>query len=395
VSAARTDDEGDGLAPGPAPARGSDWRGAGPEPCRSSCRARGRGQLLLGFGALLGACWPGLAGASDLSWSGPADCARSEQLVFQVERALGAPLAETGHVHLQVHVARTAPTARALLRIADGSAEPAISERRLTAPDCDKLVDTLAVAIALAIEAAAPPLETPPLETPPPETPLSETPPPLASGTSAVARVEPAPPVVAVVHSVTGANVAPLDRPPLAATASSWPIPRVTARLLGDRGSLPGPGLGIGVGALLGWARWQLELSGALWDERHARLDSATTPGAGANLSLVTGALAACALPLDENSVAIALCAGWEMGRVSGVGTGITSPRRASGLWLAPGIEAGLTWRPADSRLGIGARIGAAAPLGPRSFYLERLGTVHEVQSLVARAGLSVDVALQ
>jgi hypothetical protein len=90
----------------------------------------------------------------------------------------------------------------------------------------------------------------------------------------------------------------------------------------------------------------------------------------------------------------VVLCASWEMGRLSGQGTGITSPRRASGLWLAPGIEAGFTWRPADSRLGIGARLGATAPLGQRSFYLERIGTVHEVESLVARASLSVEVAL-
>jgi hypothetical protein len=301
--------------------------------------------------------------------------------VFQVERALGAPLAEMGQVHLQVHVARTAPTARALLRIADDAGGPGISERRLVAPDCDKLVDTLAVAITLAIEATTPPPETLPA---PPASVASPLPAELPS------LVPPAAPA-----SGSAPADATLDRPPPDASAASTPNLGVTARLLGDVGSLPAPALGVGVGAQLAWSRWLLELTGALWGEQHARLDAAPTPDAGADLSLITGALGACALPLDGGSLAIALCAGWEMGRVSGRGTGITSPRRANGLWLAPSIDAGLTWKPVGSRLGLGARLGAAAPLGQRSFYLERLGTVHEVASLVARAGLSVEVALE
>jgi hypothetical protein len=335
-------------------------------------------QLFLACAAALVASGPSPAQASDLSWSGPAECARSEQLVFQVERALGAALADTGQVHLQVHVARTAPTARALLRIADDAAEPAISERRLVAPDCDKLVDTLAVAITLAIEAAAPEVETAPA--------VSAPAPPRAEHAAAV-------PLVAAASRSAPVD-APLDPSPPDASASSLPALRATARLLGDVGSLPSPALGVGVGAQLAWSRWLLELTGVLWGERHARLDAAA-PDVGADLSLATGALAACSLPLDDPSLAIALCAGWEMGRVSGRGTGITSPRSASGLWLAPSIEAGLSWKPGGSRLGLGARVGAAAPLGQRSFYLERLGTVHEAASLVARAGLSVEVALE
>lgn len=335
-------------------------------------------RFLLACAVGLASSAPFGAQASDLSWSGPAECSRSEQLVFQVERALRASLAETGEVHLQVHVARASPTARALLRIADDAADPAISERRLVAPDCDKLVDTLAVAITLAIEAAAPQPEITP-------SPVPSAPPPAARLSAPAASLPEAPSPVA----------ASRDDSPAEARASLGAVPHVAARLLGDLGSLPTPALGIGVGAQLGWSHWLLELTGTLWTERHAPLDSATTPGAGADLSLATGAFAGCALPLEESSLAMALCVGWEVGRVSGIGTGITSPRRASGLWLAPTLDAGLTWTPTGSRLGIGARVGAAAPLGQRPFYLERLGTVHEVASLVARAGLSVDVALE
>jgi hypothetical protein len=106
--------------------------------------------------------------ASHLSWSGPAECDASEQLVFQIERALGAPLAEVGqllYLRLQVHAEPVAADARARLRI--GSTEEGRAsgtgtragqrERRLVAPDCARLVDALAVAITLALEADFPP----------------------------------------------------------------------------------------------------------------------------------------------------------------------------------------------------------------------------------------------
>jgi len=106
------------------------------EPCRGMAAA----------GCLV-ASWCGLAGASDLSWAGPPECRESEQLSFQVERALGAPLADTGHLHLQVHIARVSPDARALLRITSdegGAADAQLKERLLVAPNCATLVDTLA-----------------------------------------------------------------------------------------------------------------------------------------------------------------------------------------------------------------------------------------------------------
>jgi hypothetical protein len=313
----------------------------------------------------LGSSLPGVARASDLSWSGPADCAQSEQLVFQVERALGAPLAAMGNLHLQVHVARTAPTARALLRIAEEAPEPSISERKLDAPSCEKLVDTLAVAIALAIEAAAP------------EPVAAPKPPPPA-----------APPPVAPVPSAAPVAVDTLEPE----DDTRGPIPRVLVRLVGDVGSLPAPALGIGLGAQLGWSGFQLELTGTLWAEQHTSLGTAADVGA--DLSLATGGLAACTSPLATSSFVFALCLGAEVGRASGLGTGISAPRGASGLWLAPTADIGLTWRPSARGVGVGARLGAAAPLGRDPFYLERLGTVHQAESLVARASFSIEVAL-
>ena len=331
----------------------------------------GKGRAVLAS-ALLAMSLAESAVASDLGWSGPADCAQSEQLLFQVEQALGAPLADTGDVHLQVHVARTTPSAHALLRIEDGAAEPALSERSLVAPDCEKLVDTLAVAITLALEAAAPS--------------GGSTPSP-ASAATPVDRAA-APPQVSHAADVVVAEPQ--------STAAASPTARVVARVLGDVGSLPSPALGLGLGAQLAWSRLQLELLGTMWAEQHAQLNVSGLPEAGADVALVSGTLSACSTPLgaDRAPLVFALCLGWEMGRLSGEGTGISAPRQAHGLWLAAEASAGLTWRPAQT-LGLGARLGAATPLGRGEFYLDRLGTVHQPASVVARAGLSVDVAFE
>lgn len=327
--------------------------------------------------ALLAASLARSAAASDLGWSGPADCAQSEQLLFQVEQALGAPLADTGRVHLQVHVARTTPTARALLRIEDESAEPSLSQRSLVAPDCEKLVDTLAVAITLALEAAAPPRDTAPSPT----------------GAAVPAPVASAPRPLSPPRTPHPADVV-ASEPESAGGAGA--VVRVVARVLGDVGSLPSPALGLGLGAQLVWSRLQLELFGTSWGEQHARLNVSGLPEAGADVALVTGTLSACSTPLGAAPapLVLALCLGWEMGRLSGEGTGITAPRQANGLWLAPEANVGLTWRPAQA-LGLGARLGAATPLGRGEFYLDRLGTVHQAASVVARAGLSLDVELE
>ena len=325
---------------------------------------------------LFGSSLVASAAASDLSWSGPADCAQSEQLLFQVERALGAPLAGTGNVHLQVHVARTAPTARALLRIEDEAADPALSERSLVAPDCEKLVDTLAVAITLALEAAAPPREVPPSPALPPRPP------------------EPVPASVAGTASGAAATHDRVVSEPEGAVLPG-PIVRVVARVLGDVGSLPSPAVGVGLGAQLGWSRLQLELLGTLWGEQHTHLDVSGLPEAGADLRLITGTLSVCGTPLgDASPFVLALCLGWEMGQLSGEGTGISAPRQANGLWLAPGANVGFSWRPTRT-LGLGAQVGAVVPLQRGEFYIDRLGTVHQPANVAGRAGLSIDVAFE
>jgi hypothetical protein len=340
----------------------------------TTSRRRAVGSCLLAglLASLFLGGWSAIAVASDLSWSGPPECRESDQLLFQVERALGAPLADAGRVHLQVHIERVAPDARALLRIASGEStapNAGVKERLLVAPDCAALVDTLAVAIALAVEAAAPqPAQTP---APPPPVPRSvaSAPPPVLND------VAPGPP-----------------KPEPTAIQ-----PSVAALLVADAGSLPSAALGAALGVRLGAASWHLELLGTLWFEQHSELHASSLPGAGADVNLATGALLGCVDPFatGARALGLSLCAGWEMGRLSGTGTGVNRPRDARALWVAPSLQLALAYRFPDTRLSLNAIAGGAMPLDRDEFVLDGLGTVHQPASLAARAALGISIALE
>ncbi|MEY4548477.1 MAG: hypothetical protein RL685_4672 [Pseudomonadota bacterium] len=311
--------------------------------------------------------------ASELSWSGPRDCDQREQLLFQVERALSAQLSQVAEFQFQVHVERTKPDARARLLVRT-SAESGVSERVLMAPSCSKLVDTLAVAMALAVEAAA-----------------SSEPTPSSSSTAIAAPETPALPATP--------STLPNDEPPEApdtdgdeAAPLVW---RAAFWLAGDSGSLPAPGLGAALGIELAWPRLQLRALATLWLEQHTRL--AAQPGLGGDLGLVTGALLGCTRPFGAPSdpLALGLCAGGELGRLSGIGTGVLDPREGQSLWAAARAEADLFWSVPGTQLRLGAQLSVAAPFIRDDFVLETIGPVHRPGSLVGRAGLGIDVAFE
>lgn len=314
------------------------------------------------------------AAASEVSWAGPPDCAEREQLVFQVERALAAPLSDVAAFQFQVHVERTTPDARARLLVRADSMSR-VSERHLVAPSCSKLVDTLAVAMALALEAALPPrgeLELPDAK----GTPSRPEPPAQPAARGAEPNVD-----------APGAAESGGDTAPLVWRASLW--------LIGDSGSLPAPGLAAALGLELAWPSFQLRAVGTLWLDQHARV--AGEPQLGGDVSLATGALLACTSPRGSSGQAftVALCGGGELGRLSGSGTGVLEPRTGSSLWAAGRVEGGLHWTIPATGLRLGAQLGLAVPIVRDDFVLDEIGRVHRPGSLIGRAELGMDVAFE
>lgn len=319
----------------------------------------------LALGLWLG---PAVAAASELSWSGPADCDQRDQLVFQLERALSAPLAEVAEFQFQVHIERTTPDARARLLVRT-STEPGVSERVLVAPNCGKLVDTLTVAMALAVEAATAQREV------------------AAQREVLEAPVEPPAPIRAAPAPAPDASRADAKDAP---TALLW---RGSLWLTADAGSLPEPGLGTALGLELAWPAFQLRAMATLWLEQEARLSA--QPGPGGDLSLVTGALLACTSPFGtaQAPLALALCAGGELGRLSGSGTGVPVRRDGQSLWAAARAEADLFWSLPSTRLRLGAQLGLAVPFVRDDFVLDGIGAVHRPANLTGRAGLGLGVS--
>jgi len=292
---------------------------------------------------------PEICVGSTVSWVGPADCDQRDQLLFQVERALGAPLSEVETLHFEVHVERTRPDAQARLLV-QTSADAQASERVLMAPDCSTLASTLAVAMALAVAAADP--------SPAPESAGGAGGPGVASA----ATLE---------RSAPSAEELDAARSP-GAQAIASPVWRAAVWLTGDSGSLPAPGLGAAFGIELDWRRIQLRALATLWLEQHARL--AARPELGGDLSLATGALLGCSnlLGMTTPALSASLCAGGELGQLSGSGTGVAVRRNGQSLWAAARVESDLYWQVPSSSLRLGAQLSLGVPFVRDDFVIDQ-----------------------
>lgn len=333
------------------------------------------------------------AHAAELASSGPRPCPDAGELAFRVERALGGALANAAPLRFSVRFDRPRSGGyRARLVAESDDAAEARSERELSARDCDALADAVAVVVALALGAprAGDALaRAPAAERGTPSPPRGgATGLPLASATAPPAGAAPG-------DAARGLAAAPdADEPEAPSGAERRRArlqPALGLALVGDLGSLPGAGVGVDLGAELRRGRLALRVAGTLFLDRHVALPGAAALGADMRLAL--GALSACTTPLGSASgVAAFACAGWELGYLEAVGTGVQEPRRGGALWSAPRIDVGLGWRPGGGALRSFARATLVAPLRRDEFYLRELGTVHRPPAIAGRLSLGLDV---
>lgn len=332
------------------------------------------GRALLGLVAALG----GLvsvspAAASELSWQGPAECAAGEQLRFAVERALGMSLERASRLNFEVRAELSSSLASARLRVitpeaaSAGDAAAVAKERVFAAPDCSKLVDTLAVAVTLAIASSAPE--------------GSELAPASARSSSVALPPAPTTTPAASPDSLDGGEAHGDE-----AHGDESVRPSVLFALVGDSGSLPSPAAGASLGVELGLPPIAVRAFGTLLFEQRVRL-SAPDGAAAADLRSMFGTLQACANALTvTSSLSIPICAGADAGVVSGSGVSIARPARASAPWLAPRADAGLFWDIPFTRLRLDVLLTATAPLIRDEFVVHGIGAVHRASRVVGRA---------
>jgi hypothetical protein len=320
---------------------------------------------------------PQPAAASELSWQGPPECAAGEPLRFAVERALGRPRERASRLDFEVRAEVSSSVASARLRVVTPAsavgAEPAddaavAKERVFVAPDCSKLVDTLAVAIALAIASSAP---------------VASESEPGAAGSPNIALPSPAePPPVATTPRAPD-ELDPID-------GDDGVRPSVLFALVGDSGSLPSPAVGASLGLELGVGPIAVRALGTLLFEQRVHLASPDGDAA-ADLRSTFGTLQACANALTAtSSLSLPICAGVDAGLLSGSGVSISRPQRASAAWVAPRADAGLLWDIPSTRLRLDVLITAAAPLIRDEFVVQGIGAVHRASRVVGRAAMGL-----
>lgn len=307
---------------------------------------------------------PPSARAAEIVLDAAAGCADEGELVFQVERALGRPLAEVSSARFVVHVQAAQAGFRAELEVgADAAAQPR-GFRTLGASTCDALTQQVALAIALALgEHAAEPVEPAPAEpSGPPSSPTNE------EAAIAEATSEPEPD-------------AETSGPELA--ASAW--------LIGDSGTLPAMAWGLGAGAGLGWPGLELRFLGTLLPERKGSVDPGDPRSPGAEIGLLAGGVLACLpLALNQSALELSACAGAELGALSGGGTGVSTPYHQRTLWAAARFDAAARWMLPHTAFALEALVTAAAPLSRDEFVLRDIGRVHRPESVLGRAALGL-----
>lgn len=320
--------------------------------------------LVLAFAAFVAAmAHPLELMAAELELDAGAGCIDGGELAFQVERALGQPLAGVSDARFLVHVQPAKPGFRAELEISESPGEAPRGFRSLAAATCEVLTQQVALAIALALGGhGAEPLETPSPPRPPARPALEEAP--------------PAPPSDAESELDAGGR-----GPALA--GSAW--------LIGDTGTLPSMGWGVGLGVELGWRSFELRALGTLLPERTGTIDASAPSSPGARIGLLAGGLLACLpLALQQATLGLSACAGGELGALSGEGTGVSTPFHQRTLWAAARFDVIARWAIPQTSLAIEALVTAAAPLTRDEFILRDIGSVHRPESVLGRAALGV-----
>jgi hypothetical protein len=326
---------------------------------RRTTRRRWAGARAIGVGI---GCTAAILGG-DRAWSAEVrvravdSCADVSAITEQAEVLLGRPLASVEGVDFEVDIsAGAAPAWR--LRVdtvdrADGSRRT----REIAGHGCAELADAAAVAIAMSVNAD-----------------------PGKTDASAGAR-DPAAPGTAPPVSNTPPSLPPPGRPP------REPIrPAIALGLTADAGALPGLALGAMLAAELRRGSLRLAVQATLLPSAETRMAN----GIGGDFQLIAGAVLAC-FGHGFGRWTGGACAGGEVGRLSGEGMGVSSPRLGSALWLAGRAELAADV-PIGGRFSFILRAGIAVPTSRPGFVVDGTLRVHQASRVTARSLLGFGI---
>lgn len=324
-----------------------------------------------GFAALTGLVLVSLPRgvcAAELRLEQTTRCTSEEELSFDVQRAVGEPLESVAPLQFSIRIDESPDGYVARLEATSDGERAVSGARSLRAPSCRELTEALVLAMAIAIgaerdraeaaQAISAPEATPDLEGPPAPDPER-----------------------------------PSERPPSGPGGAAGPAATLagSAWLVADTGTLPRPGIGLSGGVSLGWPSFELRALGTVLPERRGTLVASDASSPGASIGLLAGSLLACVpIAVKQSALELALCAGGELGQLSGSGTGVSTPHDRRALWAAARLDLAARWVVGDTPLALDLLVTAAAPLSRDEFILKDLGSVHRPASVIGRAGVGL-----
>lgn len=300
--------------------------------------------------------------AADLRWSGPPDCARQDAVSRQVESIVGRPLASVDALDFEVTVTRDGDAWRLELVTEEHGAK---GRRSLAGQSCAEVTDAAAVLIAMAIRSAG------------------QAPVPTEDRPAASDDVASAPAAVPAGKAAPSPSAPPPEPPPRPKARPLGPVFGLSGVL--DTAALPAASPGIGAHAGITGSSLRLEVEGAAFLATRLALEQ----GRSAEFDLVSGALVGC-VERSFGTLRAGGCAGFELGRLSGEGQGVSDPHLGSALWEAGRLELG-GWYPLGHELWLTARVGMAIPVSRPEFELEGK-PVYRPAALGLRASLGVEL---
>lgn len=320
---------------------------------------------------------PSRPSGPEFRWDAPTGCPAEAEVVAELERLLGGPLA-----------ARTSPRLTAIARVRQEPGggfdlrlwtvgDEGTLQRSITHPECEALARAGALIAAMAIDPSV-------LERMLEETDTAEVvaeartieepePPPEPEP-----RPEPEPEPAAIV--VKKEEEKQTHRKKIGGAV------RIGAGI--SHGDLPGVGALLRLTSAAIWPRARLEFEASYGPVRAVRFDD--VPDQGADLQLASGAVRGCPV-VHAGRFEFPLCAGLEVGAIYGPGVGYAITERARQLLVAVHL-APAVFLQLHRRVAIGAIVeGALHVVRPR-FFLKNFGEVYRAGAGSVRALLAIEV---
>jgi hypothetical protein len=329
--------------------------------------------LVWGLTALLACAQARLATAAapeadarvEFAWDAPSDaCPSDAEVVAELERLLGGPVAEQGDRRLSA-IARVRREANGAwdLRLWTVTND-ATRQRSMVGEDCAVLAQAAALLAAMAIDPSV--LER------------------MGASDAAVEQAEQAQEVDPEPEPEPEPESEPEPEPEPKPEPEPPPLPvapepkrtfMVGVRIHGgiSYGDLPSVGPILRAALALTWKHARFELEGHYAFARKARLDD--TLERGADLSAALALVRGCGVVRPVSRLELPICGGFEGGAVLGVGVGLDEVRRGSIPWLALDLAPGISWTPIRN-LAIGLTVEPWVALVRRRFEIDNVGVI-------------------